>query len=199
MKNEDVKQGHISAWTKLASREEYSGRIFSIHRERSRSPTDGREHEFDLLQSPDWVNVVAVTAAGNLVLIRQYRHGTTEITTEIPGGMVDAGEDPLQAARRELAEETGYVAEAWEELGRVEPNPAFMDNVTYTYLARGARAAGQQHLDENEEIEVFEHPLSNVWGLVRDGSIKHALVICALFHLVLHGDLTLPREVGNVR
>ncbi len=179
-------------WEKLEEKESYHCRIFSIHKQRSRSLRDGREHDFDLLYSPDWVNVAAVTTAGNLLLIRQYRHGSGEITTEIPGGMLDDGESPLEAARRELSEETGYTTAEWEQIGIVEPNPAFQTNRTYTFLARGATRTGAQHLDANEDIEVFEHPLGNIWSLVAGGKIKHALVLCAMLHMVRHGDLSLP-------
>jgi ADP-ribose pyrophosphatase len=180
------------AWKKLDSVDQYRGDIFSIRKERSRSPQSEREHEFDILDSPDWVNVIALTAEGKVVLIRQFRHGTGEITTEIPGGMIDPGENPLEAARRELREETGYQATEWEGIGTVEPNPAFQTNTTYSFLARGAHLAGEQRPDENEEIEVFEHPLGNIWQLLEGGIIKHALVLCAFFHLVRHGDLALP-------
>jgi ADP-ribose pyrophosphatase len=179
-------------WQKLEEKESYHCRIFSISKQRSRSLRDGREHEFDLLYSPDWVNVAAVTPAGKLVLIRQYRHGSGAITTEIPGGMLDQGESPLDAAKRELSEETGYSTDHWEQIGMVEPNPAFQTNRTYTFLARDAIRTEAQHLDANEDIEVFEHPLGNVWSLVDGGEIKHALVLCAILHLVRHGDLALP-------
>lgn len=180
------------AWEKLERRKVFGGEIYTVYRERSRCLEDGREHEFDILESVDWVNVVALTPAGNLLLVRQFRHGTGELTVEIPGGMIDHGETPEQAARRELSEETGYQAEHWEALGMVEPNPAFQTNRTYTFLARAAVPAGRQHLDENERIEVLEWPLGNVWRLVENGTIRHALVICALFHLLRHGDLALP-------
>ncbi len=182
----------VPAWERLGREECYRSPIFAIHRERSKNSTDGREHNFEILEAPDWVNVLAVTESGCLVLIRQYRHGTGEVTCEIPGGTLDEGETPLEAARRELAEETGYQAEHWEQVGVVEPNPAFQTNRAYTFLALGARRAGEQHLDANEQIEVFEHPMGEVIALVRRGIIKHSLVLCAILHLLLHGDLTLP-------
>jgi ADP-ribose pyrophosphatase len=181
----------VRPWERLDSWEVYQAKIFTVRKERSRSEDSGREHEFDILETSDWVNVIAVTDEGKVALIHQYRHGTREVTLEIPGGMLEADEPPLQAARRELAEETGYTAERWEQIGVVEPNPAFQTNRTYTFIARQARRTAEPQFDPNEEIEVEEYLLEDVPGLMRDGSIKHALVICAFFHLALLGELNL--------
>lgn len=182
---------NVDAWKRQGRSVEYAGPIFTIHKERVLSPVSGREQSFDTLESPDWVNVVALTTTGNVVLIRQYRIGTNTITTEIPGGTIDPGETPLEAARRELAEETGYVSDHWEELGRVEPNPAFQSNTTHTFLARHAWRAGEQTPDENEDIEVEEYPLDQVPGLLANRTITHALVVCAFFYLALRGEIGL--------
>ncbi len=173
----------LEVWPELSRRPIYAGRIFSLVQARRRSPESGREFPFDILECPDWVNVVALTEAGRVLLIRQYRAGTRTITTEIPGGTVDAGESPLDAARRELAEETGYEADSWEMIGRVHPNPAFQTNTTYTFLARNARHTRDQRLDGAEMIEVEERRLEDIPALVADGTITHALVVCAFFHL----------------
>lgn len=178
-------------WEELKSAEVYRTSIFTVHKVRARSTASGREHDFDILQTPDWVNVIAATDTGGVVLIRQYRHGTREVTLEIPGGMVEPDEPPLEAARRELAEETGFTADNWEQIGVVEPNPAFQTNRTYTFVARGARLTAEPQPDPNEEIEVEEHPLADIPGLMRDGTIKHALVVCAFFYLALRGELNL--------
>ena len=178
-------------WEELNSTVEYRASIFTVKKERARSAHSGREHDFDILQTPDWVNVIPVTDEGSVVLIRQYRHGTKEVTLEIPGGMVEPDEPPLDAARRELAEETGFSADRWEQIGVVEPNPAFQTNRTFSFIARGARLTAKPQPDPNEEIEVEEHPLAEIPGLMRDGSIKHALVICAFFSLALRGELNL--------
>jgi 8-oxo-dGTP pyrophosphatase MutT (NUDIX family) len=175
------------AWKVLEDDLVHQARIFSVRAVRARSPNSGHEHTFDLLESVDWVNVIALTTEGNAVLIRQYRHGTREVTCEIPGGAVDPGETPLEAARRELLEETGYKAETWEQIGVVQPNPAFQTNSTYTFLATDAHPAEAPTPDENEEIEVEELPVAQVPTLIRQGEIKHALVLCAFFHLALKG------------
>lgn len=173
----------LDIWPELSRRLLYAGRIFSILQARRQSPESGREFPFDIVESPDWVNVIALTEAGRVVLIRQYRAATQSITTEIPGGTVDEGETPLDAARRELAEETGYESDTWEMIGRVHPNPAFQTNTTYTFLARHARQTRGQRLDGTEAIEVEERRLDDIPALVADGTITHALVVCAFFHL----------------
>lgn len=173
----------LDIWSEVSRRLMYAGRIFSIFQATRQSPGDGRPFTFDIVDGPDWVNVVALTGSGAVVLIRQYRAGTRTITTEIPGGTVDPGETPRQAAERELLEETGYASADWELIGRVEPNPAFQTNTTYTFLARDARRTGPQRLDDTEMIEVEERPLEDIPSLVADGTITHALVVCAFYHL----------------
>jgi len=174
----------IERWDETGQETRYKGRIFSLHQRRLRSPSTGREHPFDIVEAPDWVNVVALTAGDRVLLIRQYRAGTRSVTTEIPGGTVDEGESPLEAARRELLE-TGYTSDDWTEIGRVEPNPAFQTNTTHTFLARNARRTAEQRFDETELIEVEERPLADVAGLIRQRVITHALVVCAFFHLLV--------------
>ena len=98
--------------------------VFTVSRSLARSPRTGEIHPFFRIDSAEWVNVVPVTSNQELVMVRQYRYGSGEITLEIPGGMVDAGETPADAAARELMEETGYRAERLEPIGCVNPNPA---------------------------------------------------------------------------
>lgn len=168
-------------WRRIESRPAGHFGIFSVRYDRSRSPVSGYEREYTVLEAVHWVNVVAVTPEGRFVLVRQFRHGTREYTVEIAGGGVDSGELPEAAARRELEEETGYVTEEWDLLGVVEPNPAFQSNLCHTYLARNVRPAGKTAPDPGEEIEVLVWDGSEVEDAVREGVIRHALVIAAFF------------------
>ncbi|MBK8014743.1 MAG: NUDIX hydrolase [Deltaproteobacteria bacterium] len=145
----------------------------------------GHEHGptqavFHVIQCADWVNIVALTDDDAIVLIRQWRAGVARTTLEIPGGMMDPHEAPLEAAIRELREETGFEANDWQVIGVVEPNPAIQSNRCHTFVARGARRVHAPDFDPTEHCVTEVVPFSEVSNLVRDGSITHALVIAAL-------------------
>jgi ADP-ribose pyrophosphatase len=167
-------------WNLLSSRLDADYRIFKVRVQRALSPRTGAEGEFYTLDCGNWVNVVPVTADGEVVLIRQYRHGTHQVHLEIPGGLVDET-DPAVAAVRELAEETGYEGTQVTLLGSVNPNPAIFNNRCYTYLVENVRKTHTASLDPNEDIDVEVVPLSRIPSLITEGRIDHALVIVA-FH-----------------
>jgi len=132
------------------------------------------------------VNVIALTEKDEVVLIRQFRHGTAEVTVEIPGGLVDADEESRDAAARELLEETGFAGQAPVSLGSVEPNPAIQDNVCSTFLIRDARPVAPPRPDDMEHIQVWLLPLEEIDEWIRLGKIRHALVVAAFKLLELH-------------
>ncbi len=181
-------------WTETGSAQLAQTRVFTAHAVDRVSPRTGRTHSFGIVQCPDWVNVVAVTADGQAVLIEQYRHGTQTVTLEVPGGMIDAGESPIEAARRELLEETGYGCTELRQLGCVEPNPAIQTNRCYTFLATGCTAVRATHFDATEDCALRLEPVGALPGLVQSGAITHALVVAALAHAWLDGAL--PRAVS---
>lgn len=179
----------IKPWDKLDS--EYLGdfRIFRIRADRSRSPRTGEIHRFFVLESPDWVNVIPLTPEGNVIMIRQYRHGTEDVTLEVPGGMVDATDaDPSVSAGRELREETGYEAEGIVHLGTVAPNPAFLNNRCHSYLALGVRPVAAVELDGAEDILFEEIPLTAIPDLIRTGRITHSLTVTAFYYYELYEE-----------
>jgi ADP-ribose pyrophosphatase len=157
--------------------------IFCAYRLRSRSPRTGEVRELSLLEAGDWVNVIALTPDRQVVLVRQFRHGTRDFTLEIPGGQVDPDETPVQAAVRELREETGFAGEGALSLGIVTPNPAFLNNRCHTVLLENCRQVGEPVPDRGEDIEVLIRPLAEIPGVIVSGQIDHALVICAFWWL----------------
>jgi len=140
---------------------------------------------FIRIRAPDWVNVVATTDDGQVVLVHQHRWGIDETTLEIPGGVIDPGEEPMTAAVRELAEETGYGDGDWESLGWVWSNPAIQTNRTWLFRARAVRCVGAPQPDPAEEIEVRLVPLAKIAELLRTGGISHALAVVSLQRVLL--------------
>ncbi len=176
----------IRPWNILSQKLVHHTRVLDMYNQRAQSQDfPEKSGDYVVLDVPNWVNVIAITADDQLVMVRQYRQGSRTITLEIPGGMVDPGEDFVTAGVRELLEETGGVGGSPIQIGVTEPNPALQTNLCGTILIQDV-VMGEQDLDPNEEIEVLLVPLSEVSNLIRQGEITHSLVITAFHWYHLH-------------
>ena len=151
--------------------------VFCLRNDRYRLEPDTDEKEFVVLESTDWINVVPVTENNEVVLVRQFRHGVRTVSLEVPGGMMERDEDATKAARRELKEETGFVAENLTLLGSVWPNPAIQDNRCHCFLASPVHKVAEPEPDLWERIDVVLVPLKAIPDMIRNGSIQHSLVL----------------------
>ena len=147
---------------------------------------DGRiAKEYYVLEYPNWVNVVAITADKKVIMVKQYRHSGGLISIEIPGGVIDGDENPVDAAKRELLEETGYLFQDFELLSTIYPNPATSNNVTYCYLAHGGVKVQEQDLDEHEDIDIEFYSIEEVKQMLLKNEIPQALHVTGLFYAFL--------------
>jgi ADP-ribose pyrophosphatase len=174
-------------WHRERSEQVADCRVFKVRRDFSTDPRDGKEHDFYVIEAPDWINVIPLTKDGRVVLIEQYRHGTESISLEIPGGMVDPGEEPRATAARELFEETGYEAVEVILLGRTRPNPAIQNNWIHTFLARGVEYRQEPLNQGTERTRVRLETLARIPSLIREGAIDHSLVVVGFHWLALSG------------
>jgi ADP-ribose pyrophosphatase len=167
-------------WKKLGAREIARTRIFTVESVDFHHPARAQPQDFFVINAPDWVNVLALTPDGQLVLVRQFRYGIDDFSVEIPGGIIDAGEAVIAAGVRELREETGYVGTTARLLGSVHPNPAMQNNRTHLVLVENARPDATLDWDADEEFEITTMPVDDVYQLAYAGGITHAMVLDAL-------------------
>ncbi|MCF7668819.1 MAG: NUDIX hydrolase [Verrucomicrobia bacterium] len=177
----------VQPWASVGSKTIGDYRIFSIRSDYKISPITGEQHDFFVIDTTDWVNVIAVTPNNELVMIEQYRHGSNSIELEIPGGMVDdEDESPMSAGLRELREETGFEGDSPRLLGSILPNPAIMNNRSYTFLVKNCRHLHPVEFDYSEDLVTHLVPITEVPGLVISGRIKHSIVLNALYFFDLY-------------
>lgn len=173
--NEDGK------WETISSEYLFRRPWLTVRHDQVRLP-DGRINpEFYVLEYPDWVNIIAITENGEFVMERQYRHGLDKTCYEIAAGVVENGETPLEAARRELEEETGYGGGEWKELMLISGNPSTTSNLTHCFLAEGVKKVSAQHLDSTEDLSVCLLSLDQVRQLLVHDKIRQALMAAPLW------------------
>lgn len=149
-------------------------------------PNGHIKDEYYVLEYPTWVNMVGITEDHKVLFARQYRHGAGKVLLELPAGVVEDGEDPRDAARRELLEETGYEFDSIEEICQLFANPATSGNTTYTYLLKGGKKVSEQQLDESEDIEVVLLSIEETKQVLLQNQIGQALHTSALFYTLHH-------------
>ena len=167
-------------WKKLGARTVAHTRIFDVQSVDYQHPHRTKAQDFSVISAPDWVNVIALTPEWHLVLVRQFRYGTDDFSVEIPGGVMEAGEDAIAAGRRELQEETGFIGTKARLLGTVHPNPAMQNNRCRLVLVEDARRSAKLDWDPDEEFEIMTRPVDEVYTMAYRGDITHAMVLDAL-------------------
>jgi ADP-ribose pyrophosphatase len=167
-------------WKLISSEPSIDLNIFRVNISRYKNLRNETTLDAVILDAPDWVNIVALTGRQQIIMVEQFRFGAGEISLEIPAGLIEPGEDHLQAAKRELSEETGYTSEQWEYLGMVKPNPAFLNNHCHFWLARNARLTSQPNPDPGENLEMKLFSPAELIQAVNEGQINHSISLAAL-------------------
>jgi len=176
----------LKPWDKVSSQPLADYRIFRVRSDKSISPRKRQPHDFIVIDSANWVNIVATTSDDHLVMIEQFRHGTGTVELEIPGGMIDPKDSsPEVAAVRELREETGYEGHNPRIIGRIFPNPAIMSNSCFTVLLHNCRCLHPVEFDHGEDLVTRLVPIPEIPELVAAGKIQHSLVVVGLYYFEL--------------
>ena len=170
----------LPPWTRLHSERGPDLPLFEVRFDTLENPRTGEVLQRLVLETPDWVNIIALTPENRVVMVRQFRFGIAQITTEIPGGIVDPGETSGEAARRELMEETGYRSDEWVYLGAVQANPAFQDNLCHHWLARNVAQVAEPSFGDGEDIVLFEMTLDEIKEEIHARRLLHSLALSAL-------------------
>lgn len=171
----------IESWEKIDSKEVADCRIFKVREDLTQNSETGVRAKFFVIENPDWVNIIALTKDEQVILIKQYRQGSEEITLEIPGGMIDDGEDPIKCAERELQEETGYTPAKMIYLGKSRPNPAIQSNWIYHFFAKDCEKTENVKFDEHENIITSTVPFAEIKELIETEMITHSLVLAGFY------------------
>lgn len=176
-------------WTTLSSETLLERWWLTLRADRVRLPTGAEIEEFHVAEYPDWALALALTEDGRAVLVEQYRYAVDRTSLEFAAGVIGPDESPLEAARRELLEETGYEADDWTPLGRVAAEPSRHTNYGHLFVARGARRVGAPVLDATEDLHVVLVDATDLGGVVERGEMVHGTHVAAVFWAMQRGLL----------
>lgn len=171
-------------WEILKSSYILKTKWLTVRKDHVRMPSGQQMDDYYVLEYPDWINVIAITKGGKFVIERQYRHGTQSIDYELCAGTIEKKESPLEAAQRELLEETGYAGGEWELYCISYPNPSAMTNKNYSFLARGVEYTGERHLEKTEDIEISLVTFEELKEIVSTGGIKQGQMLAPLWKYI---------------
>ena len=185
-----VKESDVKVWETLSSEYLIQRPWLTARRDVLRMPNGKVVPEYYVLEYPTWVNIIAITESDEYVLVRQYRHALDIVEYELCAGTMEASDaSPLEAAKRELLEETGYAGGEWTELTVLSANPTSMNNLNHTFIAKGVKKVASQHLDETEDITVYLFSLEELVGLLRRDEMKQALMVAPLWRYLAENHL----------
>lgn len=176
----NAEHAHDRAWKVVRSEPGPELILFQTRFDWLSNPRNQKVMRAVILEARDWVNVVALTPEKKVLAISQFRFGIQKLSLEIPAGLVDPGETPLQAAKRELDEETGYTAREWKSLGWSYANPAFLTNRVHNFLALDAERTGSPHLEDGEDLEAYELSLKEIERAIQSDSMRNSNTLLAL-------------------
>ena len=174
-----------SKWSVIKDELHSDCRIFQVHKRKMRRESDHKVGDFYVIDTNDWVNVLAITTDQKIILVRQFRYGTEGYSLEPPGGVIEKGESPIDAGERELLEETGFSGKNPRIIGNVFPNSAIMSNCCHYLMLTDVEKLSDVSFDPHEELETVQVPISELQNLVKKGEISHSLALNAIFHLQL--------------
>ncbi len=189
MENKEIKK-----WKTLKSEYLFNRPWLTARRDTVELPTGAINNEYYILEYPTWVNVIAITEDGRFVMVRQYRHGLGEVFTELVAGVAEKGEEPLEAAKRELAEETGYQGGEWTLNTVISANPGSQNNLSHSFIARGVELRSEQHLDATEDVAVELLTRDQVLHLLTTDSVKQALMAASLWKYFYEEDIAAQKR-----
>lgn len=178
----------IKKWKLISEKKGFSSKPFDVYEKNYEKPENGGKFTAFVLHTPNWANIIARNARNEILLVQQYRFGTDKVELEIPGGCIDSDEAPIDGARRELKEETGYISKKFQQIGVVDANPAIQSNKCYTYLAEDLSDTGELNLDPDEDVECQFYPMEKVQKFIRSGKITNTYIIAAFHWLSLHDN-----------